>query len=177
MSVADQIRPLIAGETIDDPEVLETYSKDASIFKVTPKLVVFPKDSKDICSMVAFCSQNSGFSLTPRAAGTCMSGGAINDSLILDMTKYFNKIISVSENSATAQPGVFYRDFEKETLKKGVLLPCYTSSRELNTVGGMAGNNSAGEKSLFLAQTERYASEGKRILELIFHNLEAIRLA
>ncbi|HLC87515.1 MAG TPA: FAD-binding oxidoreductase [Patescibacteria group bacterium] len=211
MSVADQIRPLIAGETIDDPEVLETYSKDASIFKVTPKLVVFPKDSKDICSMVAFCSQNSGFSLTPRAAGTCMSGGAINDSLILDMTKYFNKIISVSENSATAQPGVFYRDFEKETLKKGVLLPCYTSSRELNTVGGMVGNNSAGEKSLSYGQTERYVSKVKTILsdgneyefypldkealskkcrqndfegnlykkisELVFNNLEAIRLA
>src|SRR3989344_4765436 len=211
MSVADQIRPLIAGETIDDPEVLETYSKDASIFKVTPKLVVFPKDSKDICSMVAFCSQNSGFSLTPRAAGTCMSGGAINDSLILDMTKYFNKIISVSENSATAQPGVFYRDFEKETLKKGVLLPCYTSSRELNTVGGMVGNNSAGEKFLYYGQTERYVSKVKTILsdgneyefypldkealskkcrqndfegnlykkisELVFNNLEAIRLA
>ena len=146
MGIAEQIKPLIKGEIVDDPQVLETYSKDASIFKVKPQVVIFPKDAADISALVKFCSDNTGYSLTPRAAATCMSGGAINESIILDMTRYFNKVISVSENSATTQPGVFYRDFEKETLKKGVILPCYTSSREICTVGGMVGNNSAGEK-------------------------------
>lgn len=164
MGVADQIKPLVKGEVVDDPEVLETYSKDASIFKVRPQLVIFPKDSKDISELVKFCSQNSGYSLTPRAAATCMSGGAINESIILDMTRYFNKVISVTENSALSQPGVFYRDFEKETLKKGVILPCYTSSRELCTVGGMVGNNSAGEKSLSYGQTEKYVLKLKAVL-------------
>ena len=164
MGVADQIKSLIKGEIVDDPEVLETYSKDASIFKVKPQAVVFPKDPADISALVKFCLQNPGFSLTPRAAATCMSGGAINESIILDMTKYFNKVISVTENAAVTQPGVFYRDFEKETLKKGVILPCYTSSRELCTVGGMVGNNSAGEKSLSYGQTERYVLKLKAIL-------------
>jgi FAD/FMN-containing dehydrogenase len=164
MGTADQIKSLIKGEIVDDPEVLETYSKDASIYKVKPQAVIFPIDSGDISKLVEFCSSNPGFSLTPRAAATCMSGGAINDSLILDMTRHFNKVISVTEVSAVTQPGVFYRDFEKETLKKGVILPCYTSSRELNTVGGMVGNNSAGEKSLSYGQTERYVSKLKVIL-------------
>lgn len=164
MAISDQIKLLIKGEAVDDPEVLEIYSKDASIFKVKPQVVVFPKDSADISTLVKICIQNPGYSLTPRAAATCMSGGAINESIILDMTKYFNHVISVTENSAVTQPGVFYRDFEKETLKKGAILPCYTSSRELCTVGGMVGNNSAGEKSLSYGQTEKYVLRIKAVL-------------
>lgn len=164
MSLTDQIKNLISGEAVDDPVVLETYSRDASIFKVKPQVIVFPKDSKDISQLVQFCSQNTGISLTPRAAATCMSGGAINDSIILDMTKYFNKVISVSEERAVTRPGVYYRDFERETIKKGVILPCYTSSRELCTVGGMMGNNSAGEKSLTYGQTEKYVRRLKAVL-------------
>lgn len=164
MTIADQIKTLIRGEAVDDPEVLETYSKDASIFKVKPQVVVFPKDSKDISQLVNYCAQNPGTSITPRAAATCMSGGAINDSMILDMTKYFNNVLSLAPDKAITQPGVFYRDFEKETLKQGVILPCYTSSRELCTVGGMVGNNSAGEKSLTYGQTEKYVSRLKVIL-------------
>lgn len=164
MGVADQIKSIIKGEVVDDDEVLETYSKDASIFKIKPQAVAFPRDAQDIANLVKFCTDYPGYSLTPRAAATCMSGGAINDSIILDMTRHFNKVISVTEISAITQPGVFYRDFEKETLKKGVILPCYTSSRELNTVGGMVGNNSAGEKSLSYGQTEKYVSRLKAVL-------------
>lgn len=164
MGIVDEIKPLIEGEAVDAPEVLEAYSKDASIFKIKPEVVVFPKDAGDISSLVQYCTGHPGTSITPRAAATCMSGGAINDSIILDMTKYFNRIISVSDSSAVTQPGVFYRDFEKETLKRGVILPCYTSSREICTVGGMVGNNSAGEKSLSFGQTEKYVAKLKIIL-------------
>jgi FAD/FMN-containing dehydrogenase len=57
------------------------------------------------------------------------------------------------------EPGVFYRDFEKETLAKNLILPCYTASKSLNTVGGMLANNSAGEKSLSYGQTKDYVEE------------------
>lgn len=164
MSLAAALKTLVQGEVIDAPEVLETYSKDASIFKVKPAVVIFPKDPQDIGALTKYCLENPGTTLTPRAAATCMSGGAINDSIILDMTRYFNRVLSVSEEKAVTQPGVFYRDFEKETLRCGVILPCYTSSRELCTVGGMVGNNSAGEKSLTYGQTERYVSRLKAVL-------------
>jgi len=62
------------------------------------------------------------------------------------------------------QPGVYYRDFDKETLKHGVILPSYTASRELNTVGGMVANNSAGEKSLTYGKTNRYVKKLKVVL-------------
>lgn len=166
MSLKDQLSKVVRGEVIDSPEVLETFSKDASIFVVKPTLVIAPKDSEDIQTLVNFVNNNPelNLTLTPRSAGTCMSGGSLSESLVLDMTKYFNKVIKVGDDYAVTEPGVFYRDFEKETLKKNLLLPCYTSSRELNTVGGMVGNNSAGEKTLNYGQTERWVKELKVIL-------------
>ena len=165
MSLADDIRTQIQGEATDDQDVLRAYSEDTSIFHVTPKCVVFPKDVDDLRSLVRFANAHLGeLSLTARAAGTDMSGGPLNDSVIVSFTKYFNRILSVEGKTARTQPGVYYRDFEKETLTHGVLLPSYTASRELNTVGGMVGNNSAGEKSLTYGKTERYVRELKVVL-------------
>ena len=95
-------------------------------------------------------------SLTARSAGTDMSGGAINDSIIVNFLEHFNKIEKVSPTAAQAQPGVFYRDFEPETLKHGALMPSYPASRDLATIGGMVNNNSGGEKSLEYGKTERF---------------------
>ncbi len=166
MKLKDQLSKVIKGEVIDTPEVLETFSKDASIFVVKPELVIAPKDSEDIQKLVQFVNDHPevDISLTPRAAGTCMSGGSLSESLVLDMTKHFDRVIQVGNDYAVTQPGVYYRNFEKETLKKNLLLPCYTSSRELNTVGGMVGNNSAGEKTLSYGQTERWVRELKVVL-------------
>ena len=166
MSLKDQLSKVIKGEVSDSPELLETYSKDASIYVVRPELVVAPKDSEEVQALVKFVNDHPeiNMSLTPRAAGTCMAGGSLSESVVLDMTRHFNKLINVGSDYAVTQPGVYYRDFEKETLKKNLLLPCYTSSRELNTVGGMVGNNSAGEKTLSYGQTERWVRELKVVL-------------
>ncbi|MCR4305452.1 MAG: FAD-binding oxidoreductase, partial [Candidatus Daviesbacteria bacterium] len=103
-------------------------------------------------------------SLTIRSGGTDMSGAAISESLILDTSKHFNRILKIDQDSATVQPGVFYRDFEPETLKNGLLLPTYPASREICTVGGMVNNNSAGEKTLVFGQTEKFVQSLKVIL-------------
>lgn len=163
MNLKTAVAQAIKGEAKDSPEILEAFSKDASIFEIKPALVVAPKNSEDIQRLVKFVNDHPelNLSLTPRAAGTCMSGGSLSESIVLDMTKHFDKITKVGEDYAVTEPGVFYRDFEKETLKKDLLLPCYTSSRELNTVGGMVGNNSAGEKTLSYGQTEKYVRELK----------------
>lgn len=85
-----------------------------------------------------------------------MSGGAINDSIIIDFNRYLTKMISVDGKQAVVQPGMFYRDFEVETFKHDALLPSFPASRDLCTVGGMLNNNSGGEKSLEYGKTELY---------------------
>lgn len=87
-----------------------------------------------------------------------MSGGAINDSIIVDFQKHFRKIEKVTATSAQIQPGVFYRDFEPETLKHGAIMPSYPASREMASVGGMVNNNAGGEKSLEYGKTENFVN-------------------
>ena len=93
-----------------------------------------------------------------------MSGGSINDSIIVDFAKYFNHTPTINSNIATTEPGVYYRDFEKETLKHNLIFPSYPASREICAMGGIVNNNSGGEKSLQYGKTERYVKRMKVIL-------------
>ena len=153
------------GDIDDSEELRERYSHDASIFEIQPQLVVAPKDSKDVQRLVALTSKSKkqlpDLSLTARSAGTDMSGGAINESVIVDFNKYLTKIEKVTAEMGHAQPGVFYRDFEKATLKKQVLMPSYPASRDLCTIGGMVANNAGGEKSLEYGKVEDFVTELK----------------
>ena len=109
------------GDLDDSSDAIETFSHDASMFEIKPQLIVAPKDAQDVEVLVSVVADNKKdnptLSVTARSAGTDMSGGAINDSIIVDFKKYFTQITEVTPSTAHAQPGVFYRDFEKETLK------------------------------------------------------------
>jgi len=133
-----------------------------------PKLVVYPKNADDIKALVNFVNkhkeEDSSLSLTARAAGTGMSGGALSESIILDVSKYMNHLGAISETEGIAEPGTYYRDFETETLKKGVLMPSYPASKRLCAIGGMVGNNAGGEKTLSYGSTKEYVRKLKVVL-------------
>ncbi len=169
MNLKKEIEKFFKGEVLSDENTLDKYSRDASILEVKPKLVVKPKDVQDLKNLVKFVSENKKnddtLSITARSAGTDMSGGPLNESIIADFTEHFNKIIEVSDDGyAVVEPGVYYRDFEKETLKKGLIFPSYPASRELCTVGGIVSNNSGGEKNPAYGKTEKYVMELKVVL-------------
>ena len=157
-----------------DENILEKNSEDTSLFKIIPKVVIYPKNKEEISLLSKFVNDNKGFSITGRSGGTDMSGGSVNDSIILSFSKYFNKVISInkSEKVAFVEPGVFYRDFEVETLKQNLLLPSFPASRDICALGGMISNNSGGELSLQYGQTKRYVEE----LECVLSNGEIINI-
>lgn len=153
------------GELDDSETTREFYSHDASLFEIIPELVVFPHDSEDIQKLVHLVKDNKhhmhNLSVTARSAGTCMSGGAINESIIVDFTRHLNKVGRVTHEEAETQPGVFYRDFEKQTLRHNALMPSYPASRDLASVGGMVANNSGGEKSLEYGKVKDFVKQLK----------------
>src|SRR3989344_9380874 len=170
----EELKNIIKGEISSNEKELLAYSHDASIFEIKPSVVVHPQNTEDLKNLVKWVvgnkNSNSELSLTARSGGTDMTGGTLNNSIILDFTAHFNRILEIQCASlqdamthiaghATVEPGVFYRDFEKETLKKNLLLPSYPASRETCTVGGMVANNSGGEKSLRYGKTENYVEE------------------
>ena len=164
MNLREQIAPLIKGDVADDAETLAKYSRDASIFEKKPSLVVFPKNADDIVALVRFVNsaraEGEYLSLTARSAGTDMSGGSLTDSIVISFTKYMNHIVDIGSDYAIAEPGTYYRDFEKVTLAKtGKLLPPYPASREIAALGGMIADNAGGELTLRFGKMDRYVRE------------------
>lgn len=168
MANFEEIKTKIKGEVETGPASLAKYSRDASIFEVMPACVVKPQDTEDLKNLVRWVllhKQNDPkLSITARSAGSDMSGGPLNESIIADFTAHFSRIEMFGKDFAVVKPGVFYRDFEKQSLERGLILPCYTASKSLNTMGGMAANNSAGEKSLSYGQTKDYVEEIEMVL-------------
>jgi FAD/FMN-containing dehydrogenase len=170
-----EIKIFFEGEVFDDEETLKLYSHDASLFEVKPKLVVYPKDSNDLEKLIAYVSEKKEtdptISLTIRSAGTGMTGGSLNESIIADVTKYMNHIGENEGNYYTVEPGVYYRDFELKTLENDLILPCFPASRNLCALGGMISNNSAGERTLRYGQTRNFVEELSVILADGSHRL------
>src|SRR3989344_3561771 len=170
------LQGVVKGEVVDDAETLKKNSRDASMFTRVPEVVVYPQDAADVSAVVkevaalrqAQGSTSSDVSVTARAAGTDMSGGPLTTSVVVSFTKHMNNMgdvsnvglpMSHSDGYAVTEPGVFYRDFEKATLEKNLILPSYPASRELAAMGGIVANNSAGERTLEYGQTEKYVEE------------------
>ena len=157
------IKTFFKGDIEDSETTLKEYSHDASLFEVKPQVVLFPKDSEDVQKLVAWVSVHKeiypDLSITPRSAGTDMSGGPLNNSIIIDFTRYLNKIIEVTDTYGIVEPGCYYRNFEKETLKRDRIMPAYTASKEICAVGGMVANNSGGEKTIKYGKVEDHVIE------------------
>ena len=144
------------GEVSSDKELLAQYSTDESIFAVTPQVVLQPKSPKDVEIAVKVLSKETkrfpALSLTPRAAGTGLSGGSLTDSIVIDVCKHLNHIHDVTTRAGkttfTCEPGVMWRIMEKRLTQNGTYIPSYPASKDICSMGGAIGNNSAGPDSL-----------------------------
>ena len=183
----------IKGDVEDSAEERAKYERDTSLFLITPSLVVYPKDAEDVSVLVKSVAdaKKSGedVSVTARSAGTDMSGGPLTNSVVAVFMKYMNAVLDIESRTAevggggyaVTEPGVFYRDFEKQTLAKdNLLLPSYPASRELCAMGGIVNNNSGGERTLEYGKTEDYIEETEVVLAdgsiVMFKDLSAEEL-
>lgn len=171
-NVLESISKLIEGDVSASEADRESHARDTSLFYVKPEIIVYPKNAGDISKVLAYVLEEKkkgmDISIAMRAAGTCMTGGPLSQSIVIDTMKYMNHITNVTDTSATAEPGVFYRDFEKETLSYGWLMPSYPASREIAAIGGIISNNSGGEKTLIYGKTEKYVKS----VDVVFANGE-----
>ena len=167
-TLLDELKLIFKGSIETDQKTREAYSHDASIYELVPEAVLSPLDTHDIQKLVRFVNLNKqshpSLAITPRSAGTDMSGAAIGSSLIIDMTAHFNKIYSTSATMLHTQPGVFMRDIDPALLEHDAMLGCVPASRAINTIGGMVANNSAGEQSLRYGNTDKSIRQVKVVL-------------
>lgn len=155
------------GEITTDEASLEKFSRDASIFQIHPTAIVSPIDSRDVSALVKYVANHKTefpeLSLTPRAGGTDMTGGSINESIIINV-EHLNAITNLSTESVETGPGVFFRDLEPKLIAKNVIMPAYPVSKAWCATGGMVGNNAGGEKTFKYGQIKNYVQELNVIL-------------
>lgn len=155
----------LSGELLFDDLIKALYATDASVYRMLPLAVAFPKDENDIKQLVRF-AQAHNTSLIPRTAGTSLAGQCVGKGIVVDVSKYFTKIIKVDEahKTVTVQPGVV-RDKLNNYLKPyGLFFGPNTSTSNRCMIGGMVGNNSSGTTSIQYGVTRDKVTRLKTIL-------------
>jgi FAD/FMN-containing dehydrogenase len=176
MSLVDEIRMRVDCPVSTDASDLDRNARDTSIFIRRPSVVVYPRNTGDVVNLVKYVAAaragGEHLSIAARSGGTDMTGGPLTDSISLSFTRGMNRMIDIGPDCAVAEPGMHYRDFEKQTLgSSGMLLPSFPASREICALGGMVANNSGGELTLKFGKTSRYVEE----LELVLADGSVIR--
>ncbi len=180
------LKNVIKGEVLSSAAAREAYSKDASIFQVHPLAIAVPTDVADLSKIIDYVTstnKNGGsLSIAPRNGGTCMSGGPLTEGIVIDISKYLNRIgdVDVYHKTVVVQSGAMHRDIESAASTHGLIFAPYTSSKDLCGIGGMIGNNASGELSLIYGPTSSNVASIKVLLsdgkEYVFEPLNRAQL-
>jgi len=136
------------------------YSTDASVYKIQPTGVVIPRTRQALIEIVNLCARHRR-SITMRGGGTSQAGQAIGEGLIVDCSKYLNKVIEVNaeEHWARVEPGVVLDELNAQLARLGLRFAPDISTASRATIGGMMANNSAGARSVLYGTTIHHVLE------------------
>ncbi len=137
------------GELYYDTLLKALYATDASVYRILPLAVAYPKTKEDIKRLISFAKTHKT-SLIPRTAGTSLAGQCVGEGIVVDVSKYFTKIIGVNkqEKTVTVEPGVVRDQLNNYLKPYGLFFGPNTSTSNRCMLGGMVGNNSSGTTSI-----------------------------
>jgi len=155
----------IRGDVCLDEVTLGIYSTDASIYQIKPVAVVLPADEADVRAAVETAAEH-GVSILPRGGGTSLGGQAVGASMVIDFTKYMNRILELntSERWVRVQPGLVLDELNAALAPHGLLFAPDPATSSRATIGGMMGNNSSGTKSIVYGIMRDHVLESKVLL-------------
>jgi FAD/FMN-containing dehydrogenase/Fe-S oxidoreductase len=149
MTLEEQLTAETTGEVLFDRFNRGRYATDASFYQIMPAGVVVPRTVDEALRALAI-TRDAGRIVTPRGGGTSQCGQAVNNGIVIDFSKHLNRILSLDlENrSCVVEPGIVLDDLNRQLKKHGLWFPVDVSTASRATIGGMAGNNSCGGRSL-----------------------------
>ncbi|QOZ78477.1 FAD-binding oxidoreductase [Bradyrhizobium sp. CCBAU 53351] len=148
-SLERRLRSELTGDVLFDPFSRGRYATDASFYQIVPSGVVVPRTMEEALRALAI-ARDAGLKVTPRGGGTSQCGQTVNDGLVVDLSKHLNRILSLDVEGRTCvvEPGIVLDDLNRQLKKHGLWFPVDVSTASRATIGGMAGNNSCGGRSL-----------------------------
>ncbi|WP_448520065.1 FAD-binding oxidoreductase, partial [Rhodoflexus sp.] len=161
----EQLNRQLQGELHTDRAMRILYATDASAYREMPLAVAMPQTSADLQKLIQFADQ-FGTSLIPRTAGTSLAGQVVGNGIVVDVSKYFNKIlaINVEQRWVRVQPGVIRDDLNLFLKPHGLFFGPETSTANRAMIGGMIGNNSCGLHSVVYGSTRDHLLEVTALL-------------
>src|SRR6185312_10240423 len=125
------------------------YATDASFYQILPLGVVVPRTMDEALRALSI-AKDEGLVVTPRGGGTSQCGQTVNEGLVVDFSKHLNRLLSldVENRTCVVEPGIVLDDLNRQLKKHGLWFPVDVSTASRATIGGMAGNNSCGGRSL-----------------------------
>ena len=153
------LRGRIAGDLLTDRFSLAAYATAACIYKIVPAAVVVPRDAGDVAAAVRAAS-DLGSSVIPRGAGSGLCGQALGRGIVLDFTKYMNRILEMdsAEKIVRVQPGAVTGRVNEALAPHGLMLGPDPSSEPFSTIGGNLGNNSSGSRGIRYGSMKDYVA-------------------
>ncbi|MBX3547867.1 MAG: FAD-binding protein [Xanthobacteraceae bacterium] len=144
-----RLRNEVAGDVLFDAFSRGRYATDASHYQMMPVGVVVPRTIEDAKASIDLANQE-GVTVLARGGGTSQCGQTINHSLVVDCSKHLNRVLEldVENNRCVVEPGIVLDDLNRQLRKHGLWYPVDVSTASRATIGGMAGNNSCGGRSL-----------------------------
>lgn len=174
--VLKELRNKMEGELFTDDLMKALYATDASVYRKMPLAVAYPKNVKDLRLLIEFANRHAT-SIIPRTAGTSLAGQCVGEGIVVDVSRYFTKIIKVDEKAKTVtlQPGVVRDELNNYLKPYGLFFGPNTSTSNRCMIGGMVGNNSSGTTSIQYGVTRDKIIKLKTLLsdgsEAVFENL------
>ncbi|MGA2289425.1 MAG: FAD-linked oxidase C-terminal domain-containing protein [Bradyrhizobium sp.] len=149
MTLEDRLARETEGEVLFDSFSRGRYATDASFYQIMPAGVVVPRSIDDALRTLSICRE-AGCIVTPRGGGTSQCGQTVNDGIVIDFSKHLNRVISldVENRTCVVEPGIVLDDLNRKLRAHGLWFPVDVSTASRATIGGMAGNNSCGGRSL-----------------------------
>jgi FAD/FMN-containing dehydrogenase/Fe-S oxidoreductase len=152
--IAAALRKRVKGEVRFDKYSRLLYSTDASMYEIEPVGVVIPRHKGDVQATIEVAKRFS-VPILPRGGGTSLAGQTVGHAIVLDFSKYMNKVLEVNQEElwCRVQPGLVQDELNAHVRPRGLLFGPDTSTSNRATIGGMIGNNSAGAHSLAYGKT------------------------
>ena len=147
--LAARLRREIEGEVWFDPASRGRYSTDASIYQIEPIGVVAPRSAEDIVRTIGICRE-AGVPVLPRGAGTSQCGQTVGEAVVVDTSRHLDRVVHFDEEArrVIVEPGIVLDSLNAWLKPKGLFFPVDVSPANRATIGGMAGNNSCGSRSI-----------------------------
>jgi FAD/FMN-containing dehydrogenase len=172
----DYLQNHIEGEVVASSDVRDYFSTDASILKIVPQMVIFPRFEQDVRKVARFAWQlaerGKAIAITARGGGSDLGGAAIGKGIIMSFPAHLNKILTLdsSRGIVTVQSGLNFGHLQQTLQTHGLFLPPAPASLEYSTIGGALANNSVNDASIKYGTLREYA----RQLRVVLANGEVI---